>query len=76
MRNSGKIEKLMNYAKDIYDKELSLKELYEAAIPNDEEKEDFINKWEFMSLTQGNRPQFALKGTKLTEEEENEDQYL
>ena len=39
-------------------------------------QEDFINKWEFVSLTQGNRPQFALKGTKLTEEEENEDQYL
>ena len=32
-------------------------------------QEEFINKWEFTSLTQGNRPQFALKGTKLTEEE-------
>ena len=39
-------------------------------------QEDFMSKWEFISLTQGNRPQFALKGTKLTEEEENEAQYL
>jgi hypothetical protein len=35
-----------------------------------------MSKWEFISLTQGNRPQFALKGTKLTEEEENKAQYL
>ena len=33
--------------------------------------EDFIEKWTFVSLTQGNRPQFVLKGTKITEEEEN-----
>jgi hypothetical protein len=39
-------------------------------------QEDFMSKWEFISLTQGNRPQFALKGTKLTEEEENKAQYL
>lgn len=34
--------------------------------------EQFIDKWEFRSLTQGNRPQFALKGTEITEEEEYE----
>ena len=32
--------------------------------------DEFIDKWEFISLSQGNRPQFALKGTKLTEEEQ------
>jgi len=31
--------------------------------------EDFINKWEFTSLKQGNRPQFALKGTQISESE-------
>ena len=36
-------------------------------------QKEFIDKWEFISLTQGNRPQFALKGTKITEEEENQD---
>ena len=34
--------------------------------------EQFIDKWEFRSLTQGNRPQFSLKGEKITEEEELE----
>ena len=34
--------------------------------------EQFIDKWEFRSLTQGNRPQFSLKGANITEEEEYE----
>lgn len=34
--------------------------------------EQFVDKWEFRSLTQGNRPQFSLKGEKITEEEELE----
>lgn len=29
---------------------------------------EFVDKWEFDSLTQGNRPQFVLKGTESTEE--------
>ena len=32
--------------------------------------EQFIDKWEFRSLTQGNRPQFSLKGANITEDEE------
>ena len=36
------------------------------------DKKQFMDKWEFRSLTQGNRPQFALKGTEITEEEEYE----
>lgn len=32
--------------------------------------EEFIDKWEFRSLTQGNRPQFSLKGANITEDEE------
>ena len=35
-------------------------------------EQQFIDEWEFRSLTQGNRPQFALKGEKITEEEELE----
>jgi hypothetical protein len=36
------------------------------------DKKQFIDKWEFRSLTQGNRPQFSLKGANITEEEEYE----
>lgn len=32
--------------------------------------EQFMENWEFIGVKQGNRPIFALKGTKLTEEEE------
>jgi hypothetical protein len=31
-------------------------------------QQEFIDKWEFDSLTQGNRPQFILKGTEPSEE--------
>jgi len=31
-------------------------------------QQEFIDKWEFDSLTQGNRPQFVLKGTQSAEE--------
>ena len=36
------------------------------------DKKQFMDKWEFRSLTQGNRPQFSLKGANITEEEEYE----
>jgi hypothetical protein len=34
--------------------------------------EEFINKFDFVGITQGNRPQFSPKGTEITEEEELE----
>jgi hypothetical protein len=34
--------------------------------------EEFINKFDFVGITQGNRPQFSPKGTEITEEEEYE----
>jgi hypothetical protein len=34
--------------------------------------EEFINKFDFVGITQGNRPQFSPKGAEITEEEEYE----
>jgi len=34
--------------------------------------EDFVNNFDFVGITQGNRPQFLPKGTEITEEEELE----
>jgi hypothetical protein len=34
--------------------------------------EEFINKFDFVGITQGNRPQFSPKGEEITEEEEYE----
>ena len=35
-------------------------------------KEEFVNNFDFVGITQGNRPQFSPKGTEITEEEEYE----
>jgi len=34
--------------------------------------EEFVNNFDFVGITQGNRPQFSPKGTEITEEEEYE----
>jgi hypothetical protein len=37
--------------------------------------EEFINRFDFVGITQGNRPQFSPKGAEITEEDLDEDYY-